>query len=104
MKKLLLKGFGVAMAMLGASAVSAAVPENLYMCGGATSVNWDSGNAVEFTKTADGVFTYEGTLFADHLILMTEKGWGGTRIVPEANPTNLEETNTALSEITGFLA
>ena len=101
MKKLLLKGFGVAMAMLGASAVSAAVPENLYMCGGATSVNWDSGNAVEFTKTADGVFTYEGTLFADHLILMTEKGWGGTRIVPEANPTDLEETNSALSEITG---
>lgn len=83
--------------LFGASTASAAIPENLYMCGPATSAGWDAGSAVQFTKVTEGVFTYEGTLNADHLIIMDNQGWEGTRFAPEGGNTNFENTNAAVS-------
>lgn len=102
MKKHLLKAMVTVVTMLfGASAASAAIPENLYMCGPATSAGWVAENAVQFTKVTDGVFTYEGYLNADHLIIMDNQGWGGTRYAPEGGNTNLENTNTAVPVVSG---
>ena len=83
--------------LFGASTASAAIPKNLYMCGPATSAGWDAGSAVQFTKVTEGVFTYEGTLNADHLIIMDKQGWDGTRFAPEGGNTNFENTNAAVS-------
>ena len=87
--------------LFGASTASAAIPKNLYMCGPATSAGWDAGNAVQFTKVTEGVFTYEGTLNADHLIIMDNQGWEGTRFAPEGGNTNFENTNAAVSVVEG---
>ena len=87
--------------LFGASTASAAIPENLYMCGPATSAGWNAGGAVQFTKVTEGVFTYEGTLNADHLIIMDNQGWGGTRYAPEGGNTNFENTNAAVSVVKG---
>ena len=87
--------------LFGASTASAAIPKNLYMCGPATSVGWAAEKGVQFTKVTEGVFTYEGTLNADHLIIMDNQGWGGTRYAPEGGNTNLENTNTAVPVASG---
>ena len=87
--------------LFGASTASAAIPENLYMCGPAISADWDTGSAVQFTKVTEGVFTYEGTLKADHLIIMDNQGWEGTRFAPEGGNTNFENTNAAVSVVKG---
>lgn len=98
MKKHLLKAMVTVVTMLfGASTASAAIPKNLYMCGPAISADWDTGSAVQFTQVTEGVFTYEGTLNADHLIIMDNKGWEGTRFAPEGGNTNFENTNAAVS-------
>ena len=83
--------------LFGALTASAEIPENLYMCGPAISADWDVESAVQFTKVTEGVFTYEGTLKADHLIIMDNKGWEGTRFAPEGGNTNFENTNAAVS-------
>lgn len=102
MKKHLLKAMVTVVTMLfGASTASAAIPENLYMCGPAISADWDTGSAVQFTKVTEGVFTYEGTLNADHLIIMDNQGWEGTRFAPEGGNTNFENTNAAVSVVKG---
>ena len=102
MKKHLLKAMVTVVTMLfGASTASAAIPENLYMCGPAISADWDTGSAVQFTKVTEGVFTYEGTLKADHLIIMDNQGWEGTRFAPEGGNTNFENTNAAVSVVKG---
>lgn len=87
--------------LFGASTASAAIPENLYMCGPATSAGWNAGSAVQFTQVTEGVFTYEGTLNADHLIIMDNQGWEGTRFAPEGGNTNFENTNAAVSVVEG---
>ena len=60
--------------LFGASAASAAIPGNLYMCGPATSVGWNE-NGVQLTNEGNGVFTYTGHLNADHLIFMDSQSW-----------------------------
>ena len=87
--------------LFGASTASAAIPKNLYMCGPATSAGWNAGSAVQFTQVTEGVFTYEGTLNADHLIIMDNQGWEGTRFAPEGGNTNFENTNAAVSVVEG---
>lgn len=102
MKKHLLKAMVTVVTMLfGASTASAAIPKNLYMCGPATSAGWNAGSAVQFTQVTEGVFTYEGTLNADHLIIMDNQGWEGTRFAPEGGNTNFENTNAAVSVVEG---
>lgn len=102
MKKHLLKAMVTVVTMLfGASTASAAIPENLYMCGPATSAGWNAGSAVQFTKVTEGVFTYEGTLKADHLIIMDKQSWEGTRFAPKGGNTNFENTNAAVSVVKG---
>ena len=87
--------------LFGASTASAAIPKNLYMCGPATSVGWAAEKGVQFTKVTEGVFTYEGNLNADHLIIMDNQGWKGTRFAPEGGNTNFENTNAAVSVVKG---
>lgn len=102
MKKHLLKAMVTVVTMLfGASTASAAIPENLYMCGPATSNDWVAEKGIHFTKVTEGVFTYTGHLNADHLIIMDNLGWGGTRYAPEGGNTNLENTNTAVPVVSG---
>ena len=81
--------------LFGVSAASAAIPENLYMCGPATSVGWSPENAVELKKEKDGngVFTYTGHLNADHLIFMDNKSWGGTLYAPKSGNSTLGDQN-----------
>ena len=87
--------------LFGASTASAAIPENLYMCGPATSNDWVAEKGIHFTKVTEGVFTYTGHLNADHLIIMDNLGLGGTRYAPEGGNTNLENTNTAVPVVSG---
>lgn len=93
MKKHLQKAMAAAVAMLfGASAASAAIPGNLYMCGPATSVGWNE-NGVQLTNEGNGVFTYTGHLNADHLIFMDSQSWGGTRYAPKSGNSTLGDQN-----------
>lgn len=87
--------------LFGASTASAAIPENLYMCGPATSAGWAAESAVQFTKVTEGVFTYEGNLNKDELIIMDNPGWEGTRFAPEGGNTYFENTNAAVSVVKG---
>ena len=79
--------------LFGVSAASAAIPENLYMCGPAVpSVGWSPENAVELKKDGNGVFTYTGHLnTADNaeLIFMDSKSWEGTRYAPKSDKSTL---------------
>lgn len=97
MRQKLLKGMVAAVAMLaGALSLSAAIPENLYMCGPAVpSVGWSAENGLELTKTVTTdatIFTYEGYLNGDHMIFMDNKGWRGTRYVPNSVVDNFHQT------------
>lgn len=97
MKKHLLKAMVTVVTMLfGASTASAAIPENLYMCGPATSVGWAAENGVALTNEGNGVFTYTGHLNADHMIFMDNQSWGGTRYAPQINPSILGDRNVAV--------
>ena len=97
MKKHLLKAMVTVVTMLfGASTASAAIPENLYMCGPATSAGWDAGSAVQFTKVTEKVFTYTGHLNAGHMIFMDNQSWGGTRYAPESDTSLLGDRNVAV--------
>lgn len=96
MRQKLLKGMVAAVAMLGgALSLSAAIPENLYMCGPAVpNVSWSAENGLELTKTTTSdatIFTYEGYLNGDHMIFMDNRGWNGTRYVPNSDElTNMD--------------
>lgn len=76
--------FGGAM-LLGASALSAAVPEHLYMVGEASPSLWHVDLAVEMTNEGNGLFTYRGTLYNQKLQFIDARSWDGVRYVPE-NP------------------
>lgn len=77
--------FGGAM-LLSASALSAAVPEHLYMVGEASPSLWHIDLAVEMTNEGDGLFTYRGTLYNQKLQFIDARSWDtGVRYVPE-NP------------------
>ena len=94
MKKHLQKAMVAAVAMLfGASAASAAIPGNLYMCGPATSVGWAAENGVQLTNEGNGVFTYTGHLNADHMIFMDSQSWVGTRYAPKSGNSTLGDRN-----------
>lgn len=87
MRQNLLKAmaFGGAM-LLSASALSAAVPEHLYMVGEASPSLWHIDLAVEMTNEGNGLFTYRGTLYNQKLQFIDARSWDtGVRYVPE-NP------------------
>lgn len=79
--------------LFGVSAASAAIPENLYMCGPATSVGWAAENGVQLENKGNGVFTYTGHLNAGHLIFMDSQSWGGTRYAPKSGNSTLGDQN-----------
>ena len=94
MKKHLQKAMAAVVAMLfGVSAASAAIPDNLYMCGPATSVGWSAENGVQLTNEGNGVFTYTGHLNAGDLIFMGSRSWDGTRYAPKSDKSTLGDQN-----------
>ena len=97
MKKNLLKGivFGSAM-LLGASSLSAAIPEHLYMVGEASPSLWHIDLAVEMTNEGNGVFSYRGTLYKQNLQFIDARNWDtGVRYVPEVSGWHLTHADEA---------
>lgn len=87
--------FGGAM-LLSASALSAAVPEHLYMVGEASPSLWHIDLAVEMTNEGDGMFSYRGALYNQQLQFIDARDWNtGVRYVPEVGGWHLEEAETA---------
>ena len=87
MKQNLLKAmaFGGAM-LLSASALSAAVPEHLYMVGEASPSLWHIDLAIEMTNEGEGVFSYHGNLYNQNLQFIDARDWEtGVRYVPEVS-------------------
>lgn len=97
MRQKLLKGMVAAVAMLGgALSLSAAIPENLYMCGPATTVRWAVENGVEFTNEGNGVFTWQGVLYRSDMIFTLERNWDANRIAPKVHNSKLTDSNAEI--------
>lgn len=97
MKQNLLKAmaFGGAM-LLSASALSAAVPEHLYMVGEASPSLWHIDLAIEMTNEGEGVFSYHGTLYNQNLQFIDARDWEtGVRYVPEVSGSWLIKADEA---------
>lgn len=97
MKRQLLKSlFAGAAMLLGTSALSAAIPEHLYLVGPASPGLWVLDAAPEMTKESDGVFSYRGNLYKGELQFIDAKNWDtGIRYVPEASGWHLTNADEA---------
>lgn len=94
MRQKLLKGMVAAVAMLaGALSLSAAIPENLYMWGTATTAGWDVGSAVQMTNEGKGVFTYNGHLDTTDLLFVYDRNGDADRIAPKEANSFLNNSN-----------
>lgn len=97
MKQQFLKNILAGAALLaGTAAMTAQIPEHLYMVGEASPSLWHIDIAWEMTNEGDGVFSYHGTLYKQNLQFITERNWDtGVRYVPETSGWHLTEAATA---------